>query len=115
VTLDYARIWQGADKVVYSRSLPEVMTPRTRIERTFDPGAIQRLKATAERDVSVGGPEVAAEALRAGLVDELRLFLVPVVVGRGKPALATDLKLHLALEDERRFAGGTVYLHYRVL
>ncbi|MET0600775.1 MAG: dihydrofolate reductase family protein [Baekduia sp.] len=111
---DFAAIWQAADKVVYSTTLTEPASARTRIEHTFDPGAIRQLKESAERDISIGGPALAAEALRAGLVDELQLLLVPVIVGAGKPALPDGLRLHLALLDERRFANGTVYLQYRV-
>lgn len=111
---DFAAIWQAADKVVYSTTLKEPASARTRIERTFDPDAIRQLKDSAERDISIGGAALAAEALRAGLVDELQLLLVPVIVGGGKPALPDGLRLHLALLAERRFANGTVYLQYRV-
>ncbi len=110
---DYAQIWRAADKVVYSRTLPDVTTPRTRLERTFDPDAVRALKAAG--DISVGGPGLAAEALRAGLVDELRLLLVPVVIGRGNPALPDDLRIPLELLDERRFDSGVVYVRYRIL
>jgi dihydrofolate reductase len=113
VMRDYAAIWRAADKVVYSRTLQKPSTPRTRIEREFDPVAVGEMKATAGRDLSIGGPGLAAHALRAGLVDELQLFLVPVVVGGGTRALPDDLRLDLALEDERRFAGGVVYLRYQ--
>jgi dihydrofolate reductase len=111
---DFAAIWQAADKVVYSTTLTAPASARTRIEHTFDPDAIRQLKETAEQDISIGGAALAAEALRAGLVDELQLLLVPVIVGGGKPALPDGLGLHLALLDERRFANGTVYLQYRV-
>jgi dihydrofolate reductase len=110
--LDYAAVWQAADKVVYSTTLAEATSDRTRIERTFDPGAVRALKAESERDLSVGGPALAAHALRAGLVDELHLFLSPVVVGGGKPALPNGVRLDLDLRDERRFANGVVHLHY---
>ena len=111
---DFAAIWQAADKVVYSTTLTEPASARTRIEHTFDADAIRQLKDTTERDISIGGAALAAEALRAGLVDELQLLLVPVIVGGGKPALPEGLHLQLALLDERRFANGTVYLQYRV-
>ena len=111
---DYARIWRAAEKTVYSRTLEAPSSARTRIEREFDSEAIRRMKESAERDLGVGGPELAAQALRAGLVDELHLFLVPVAVGAGKRALPADLRLELELLDERRFAAGAVHLHYRV-
>ena len=111
---DYAELWRAADKVVYSRTLAEVASARTRIERDFDPGAVGRLKASAGADLSVGGPHLAAQALQAGLVDELQLLLSPVVVGAGNPALPDGLRLELELLGERRFANGVVHLHYRV-
>jgi dihydrofolate reductase len=110
---DYARIWQAADKVVYSRTLAEAWTPRTRIERSFDPDAVRELKANAGRDLTIGGPGLAAEALRAALVDEIQLFLVPAVVGGGTRALPDDLRLDLDLLAERRFGSGVVYLRYQ--
>jgi dihydrofolate reductase len=110
---DYASIWRAADKVVYSRTLDTVSSARTRIERDFDPGAVRRMKAATERDISVGGPELAALAIKAGLVDELQLFLHPIIVGGGKRALPLDVRLELDLLDQRRFASGVVYLHYR--
>ena len=110
VMRDFARIWRAADKVVYSRTLPEVSSARTRIEREFDPEAVRRTPG----DISIGGPTLAADAFRAGLVDECHLFLHPVVVGGGLRALPSDLRLDLELLDQRRFAGGVVYLHYRV-
>jgi dihydrofolate reductase len=110
---DFAAIWRAADKIVYSRSLESASSARTRIERNFDPDAIRRLKATAERDLTVAGPELAAEALRAGLVDEIHLFLNPIVIGAGNPALPDDVRLPLELLDERRFSSGVVYLRYR--
>jgi dihydrofolate reductase len=128
VSQDYAHIWQAAEKVVYSRTLaqkrnalgPLSLTAygpgtRTRIEREFDPEAVRRLKASAERDLSVGGAELAAQALAAGLVDECQLFLTPVVVGGGNPALPKHLRLRLELLDERRFASGVVYLRHRIV
>ena len=110
--LDFAKIWQAADKIVYSRTLETVSSARTRIERDFDPDAVRELKATSERDLIIGGPELAAEAIRAGLVDEYHLFLAPVVVGDGKRALP-EARVDLELLDERRFAGGFVHLRYR--
>jgi dihydrofolate reductase len=111
---DFAEIWQSADKIVYSKTLETVASARTRIEREFDPEAVRGLKATAERDLTVGGAELAAEAIEAGLVDEHHLFLVPVVVGGGKRALPdTGVRVNLELLHERRFRNGTVYLHYR--
>ena len=114
VTGDFAAIWRAADKVVYSRTLDAVSTQRTRLEHAFDPAAVRRLKASAGRDLSVGGAGLAAAALAAGLVDEVHLFLSPVVVGGGTRALPDGLRLDLELLDERRFAGGVVYLGYRV-
>jgi dihydrofolate reductase len=111
---EYARIWQGADKVVYSSTLDAVSSPRTRLERKFDPDAVRRLKEAATRDVTVGGPGLAAHALAAGLVDECHLFLNPVVVGGGTRALPAGLHLELELLDERRFGNGVVYVRYRV-
>jgi dihydrofolate reductase len=113
VVRDFAEIWQAADKIVYSKTLPTASSARTRIERDFDPEAVHRLKATAARDLTVGGAELAARAIEAGLVDEYHLFLVPVVVGGGKASLPDDVRVSLELLDERRFSNGTVYLHYR--
>jgi dihydrofolate reductase len=110
---DFARIWRAADKVVYSRTLAAVSTPRTSIERSFEPDAVRRMKASAERDITVGGPELAAHALRAGLVDECHLFVVPAVVGGGTQSMPDKVRLDLELLDERRFGNGTVYLRYR--
>ena len=115
VSRDYAQIWQAADKVVYSRTLETASSARTRIEREFDPAAVRRLKESSSRDISVGGPELAGQAIAAGLVDEVHLFLHPIAVGGGKPALPTDIRVQLELLDERRFAGGVVYLRYAVL
>jgi dihydrofolate reductase len=109
---DYASIWRAADKVVYSRTLEAPRTPRTRIEREFDPGAVRALKEAAAADVSIGGPELAGQALRAGLVDQVQLYLSPVVVGGGNPALPRGVRLGLELLDERRFANGVVHLRY---
>jgi len=109
---DYAEIWRAADKIVYSRSLGKVETIRTRLESTFDPEAVLALKETEQRDISVGGAELAGQALGAGLVDELQLLLVPVVVGAGKPALPVQAHKTLNLLGKRSFANGTIYLHY---
>ena len=111
---DFATIWQAADKIVYSRTLQAASTARTRIERHFDPEAIRQLKATAGRDLTVGGAELAAQAIEAGLVDEYGLVVVPVIVGGGKRWLPEGgLRVDLELEDQRRFRNGTVYLQYR--
>jgi dihydrofolate reductase len=112
VELDYARVWQAADKVVYSTTLQETASARTRIERAFDPDAVRALKDAANADLSVGGADLAAEAFRAGLVDEVRLFLNPVVVGGGKRALPDGVRLDLELRTEHRFANGVMYLRY---
>jgi dihydrofolate reductase len=114
VMREYAEIWQHAEKIVYSKTLQEPASTKTRIEPTFDPEAIRDLKATAEHDLSVGGAELAAEAIAAGLVDEYQLFVVPVLVGGGKRALPEGVRVNLDLLDERRFASGTVYLRYGV-
>ena len=111
---DFAQLWRGADKVVYSRTLEAPSSARTRIERDFDPEAVRRLKEEADRDLCVAGPELAAQALRAGLVDEVELLLSPIVVGGGNPALPGGLRVPLELLDERRFANGVVFLRYRV-
>ena len=110
---DFAEIWQAADKIVYSKTLEAVSTASTRIERDFDPEAVRRMKASAGRDVVVGGAELAAQAFRAGLVDECHLFVAPIVVGGGKRSLPNYVRLKLELLDERRFGNGMVYLHYR--
>jgi dihydrofolate reductase len=110
---EFAQIWQAADKIVYSTTLETVSSRRTRLEREFDPEAIRRMKASAVRDLTVGGAHLAAHAIRAGLVDAYHLFLVPAVVGGGTRALPDDVRLELELLDERRFVGGVVYLHYR--
>jgi dihydrofolate reductase len=112
-TRDFAEIWQAADKIVYSRTLATVSSARTRIERAFDPDAVRQLKSLAQRDITVGGPDLAAQAFRAGLVDECHLFLTPILVGGGNPSLPSHVRLKLELLDERRFASGVVYLHYR--
>ena len=110
---DYAALWRAADKVVYSTSLQTAPTTRTRIERAFDPEAVRRLKAEATEDLTIGGPELAANAIAAGLVDEYQLFLVPVLVGGGKRALPDSADTRsLELLDERGFGNGTVFLRY---
>lgn len=114
VEWDWMQLWQAADKVVYSRSLDAVASARTRIERDFDPEAVRALKDSLSRDLSVGGPELAAEAFRAGLVDRCQLFLTPILFGGGKPALPRDLRTDLHLVAERRFGNGVVFLDYRL-
>jgi dihydrofolate reductase len=114
IAQDYARIWKAADKVVYSRTLDKAVSERTRIERDFDPDTVREIKESADSDISVGGPELGSEALRAGLVDEVQLFLNPVVVGGGIRALPDNVRLRLDLQDERRFGSGVVYLRYAV-
>ncbi|MDQ1458403.1 MAG: hypothetical protein QOH28_4023 [Actinomycetota bacterium] len=109
---DFAQIWQAADKIVYSKTLDALSSARTRIERDFDPEAIRQMKASAERDITVGGPDLAAQAIKAGLVDEYHLLVVPVVVGGGKQSLPDDVRLNLELRDLRRFDRGVVHLHY---
>lgn len=114
VMLDYAQIWQGADKIVYSSTLASVSTERTRLEREFDPDQVRELVRTAGRDVGIGGPHLAAQALRAGLVDEIHLMMTPVIVGGGNRALPDGVRLPLELLADRRFGNGVVHLHYRV-
>lgn len=114
VMRDYAEIWRASEKIVYSRSLDEVEPSRTKLERTFDPEAVRTLKETEEREISIGGPELAAQALEADLVDEIHLLLVPVVVGAGKPALPIQNHKALSLLGQRTFANGTIYLHYGI-
>jgi dihydrofolate reductase len=112
VGLEYAAIWQAADKIVFSQTLTAPATARTTIEQSFDPGKIRELKASADRDISVGGANLAGQAMRAGLVDELQLLVVPALVGGGKRALPDDLRADLELRDMRRFASGVAYLRY---
>jgi dihydrofolate reductase len=114
LTAHYAEVWQAADKVVYSSTLAAPTTARTRLDRTFDVRAVDDLKAAARRDVLVGGPNLAAQALAAGLVDELALFVWPVVLGGRKPAVTTDTRTDLTLIDEHRFNCGVVHLRYRL-
>ena len=113
-TREFAEIWRSAEKIVFSGSLPAVSSAKTRIERRFDPAAIGRLKAASAADITIGGPDLAGQAIAAGLVDECHLFLGPIIVGGGKPALPRHLRSRLELLDERRFRSGVVHLHYRV-
>jgi dihydrofolate reductase len=110
---DFAEIWQAANKIVYSRTLETISTRKTQLEQTFAPEAIRQLKATVEHDILIGGPELAAHAFRAGLIDECHLFLIPILVGGGKSALPGNVRMELELLAERRFRNGTVYLRYR--
>jgi dihydrofolate reductase len=111
---DFAQLWQAASKIVYSRTLTSVGTARTRLERSFDPEAVRAMKAELDHDISVGGAGLAAEAFRAGLVDECHLFLTPILVGGGTPALPSRVRARLELLGQRRFGGGVVHLHYRI-
>ncbi len=110
---DFAGIWQAADKIVYSRTLETISTRNTQLEQTFDAEAIRQRKAAGEHDLLIGGPELAAQAFRAGLVDECHLFLYPILLGGGKSALPDNVRLELELLEERRFRNGAVYLRYR--
>jgi dihydrofolate reductase len=110
---DFAEIWQAADKIVYSRTLEAVSTRKTQIERDFNPEAIRQLKEAVEQDILIGGPELAAHAFQSGLIDECHLFLAPIILGGGKPALPDNVRLELELLEERRFGNGVVYLGYR--
>jgi dihydrofolate reductase len=113
VFLDFARLWQAADKVVYSTTLQATSSARTRLERTFDPEAIRQMKASGDGDLTVAGAGLAGQAIAAGLVDECQLFITPILVGGGKPALPKDVQLELELLEERRFRSGVVYVRYR--
>jgi len=110
---DFAELWQAADKIVYSSTLQTVSTRRTRLEGAFHPGAVEALKQSLDHDILIGGPAIAAEAFKAGLVDQCDLFVAPVSVGGGKPALPPGLRLDFELVEQRRFEGGFVYLRYR--
>jgi len=112
-TQDFAQIWQAADKIVYSTTLETVSSARTRIERDFDPEAVRRMKAATGPDLTVAGPDLAAQAFKAGLVDECHLFLAPIVVGGGNQSLPNNVRVKLELLDERRFGNGMVHLRYR--
>jgi dihydrofolate reductase len=114
VIRDFAKLWRAAEKIVYSRTLRTLSSARTRIERDFDPAAIRQLKRSSAKDMSVGGAQLAGEAMAAGLVDECHLFLGPVLVGGGKRALPDDVRVQLELLDENRFKSGVVHLHYGV-
>ena len=113
VVQDYAQIWRAADKIVFSSTIEKASSTRTRTERVFDPAAIARVKVTAARDISVGGPHLAAAAIKAGLIDEYRFFIAPVVIGAGNASLPDDVRIDLELIDEHRFGSGFVYLRYR--
>lgn len=112
--LDFARMWRASDKVVYSTTLNEVSSERTRIERTFDADAVRRLKAESDRDITIDGPTLAAHAIRAGLVDEYQPYVMPVIVGGGKRFLPDGIRSDLQLLQERRFGSGMMFLRYRV-
>jgi len=113
LTADFANVWEAADKVVYSTTLEAVSTAKTRLERSFDPDSVRDMKASATSDLTVGGANLAAHAFKAGLVDECQLFIHPVLVGGGKPALPSGTRAELELLDERRFRNGVIYLRYR--
>jgi len=115
VMRDFAELWRAAEKIVYSRSLESASSARTRVEHDFDAGAVRRLKESAQGDIGIGGPELAGQAIAAGLVDECHLIVVPVLVGGGKRAFPDGVRADLELLDERRFAGGAVYLRYKLL
>src|SRR5512146_1440993 len=110
---DFAEVWQAANKIVYSRTLEAVATRKTQLERTFDPEAVRQLKEAVEQDILIGGAELAAHAFRSGLIDECHLFLIPIIVGGGKPSLPDNVRLELELLEERRFGSGVVFLRYR--
>jgi len=110
---DFAKVWQAANKIVYSKTLKTISTRKTQLERTFEPEAIRQLKEAVEHDILIGGPELTAHAFRAGLIDECRLFLIPILVGGGKSALPANVRLELELLEEHRFSNGTVFLRYQ--
>jgi dihydrofolate reductase len=111
---DFADVWQAADKVVYSTTLDAVSTAKTRLEAEFDPASVRDMKASASSDLTVGGARLAAQAVKAGLVDECHLLIRPILLGGGKPALPTDTRSDLELLDDRQLSNGVVYLRYRV-
>ena len=113
ITRDYAEIWQAANKIVYSRTLGTVSTRKTQLERTLDPESIRQLKEAVAQDILIGGPELAAHAFRAGLIDECQLFLTPIIVGGGKRSLPDNVRIELELLEERRFGNGMVFLRYQ--
>ena len=114
VMRDFARLWQAADKIVYSRTLKSVASAKTRLERDFDADAVRQLKSRATRDITIGGPELAGEAIALGLVDEIHLFLHPIIIGGGTRSLPDGARTRLELLDQRRFRSGVVHVHYRV-
>lgn len=114
ITHEFSEIWKQADKIVFSKTLQNVETRKTRLERNFDPEAIRTLKEIADKDVSIGGPTLAAQAFRSGLVDECHLFLIPIILGGGKKSLPENVCLKLKLWEERRFRSGVVYLRYQI-
>ena len=111
---DFANVWQAAEKIVYSTTLPVVSTTRTRLERRFDPDSVRQMKASAASDLTIGGSTFAAGAFNAGLIDECHLFIYPVLVGGGKPAFSGDARVQLDLLEQHRFGDGLVYLRYRI-
>jgi dihydrofolate reductase len=111
---EYAEIWRAAEKVVYSRNLQAVTSARTRIWRTFEPDAVQQLKESSAADLSIGGANLAGQALNTGLVDELHLLVTPIIIGAGKRALPDQLRIQLNLLEEHRFTSGVVHLHYQL-
>lgn len=110
---DFAEIWQAANKIVYSRTLERVSTRKTQLERSFEPEAIRQFKEVVEQDILIGGAELAAHAFRSGLIDECHLFLLPIIVGGGKPCIPNNIRLDLDLLEERRFGSGVVFFRYR--
>jgi dihydrofolate reductase len=113
VAREYAEIWRAANKIVYSKTLREPSSARTRVDRDLNTEALKQMKGLSDRDISVGGPELAAQAIKAGLVDECRLFVNPVIVGGGRRALPDGVRVKFELASERRFGSGVVYLQYR--
>ena len=112
--LEFARIWQAANKIVFSKMMTTVSSARTQIVRDFDPGSIRRMKVSAERDISIGGANLAAQTIKAGLVDEIHLFVTPILVGDGKQSLPSNVRMKLELLNENRFSNGMVHLHNRI-
>lgn len=115
IVLDYSAIWRSADKIVFSKSLKAVSSSRTTIQTEFDAEVVRNLKNKSERDLSIGGPDLAAQAIKAGLVDEYRLFITPVLVGGGKQFFPENVHLNLKLVEELRFGNGVVHLHYKTV
>lgn len=112
---DYARIWRDANKIVYSTTLSDVETANTTIERSFDPDEVREAVAASDKDIDIGGPNLAAAAIRAGIVDEYHQIIAPVVIGNGIHWLPKDVTLNLELTDVRKFENGFVHLQYRVV